>query len=144
MNFFNIWFGMVQHHTQFGCRVSRKFVKTYRFCRAEENNQWDLLKLFELFFSFVQVRQISLLFVLFHWKSVQLPVQVCCLFTFNFIVHFSKEKKRVGFLLVCITVSELFLKTPGWFFWLSPVTSTLKIIIVLYVIFWVKFQNCPI
>jgi len=32
-----------------------------------------------------------------------------------------------------------FLKTPGCFFWLSPVTSTLKIIIDLYVIFWVKF-----
>jgi len=39
MSFFNLWFGMVQHQTQFGCRVSGKFVKMYRFSRAEEDNQ---------------------------------------------------------------------------------------------------------
>jgi len=35
-------------------------------------------------------------------------------FTFNFIVHYSKEKKRVEFLLVCIKLA--FLKTTGCFF----------------------------
>jgi len=44
-------------------------VKIYRFYRAEEDSQWNLLKLFELlFFPFFQVPQISLLFVLFHLK----------------------------------------------------------------------------
>jgi len=74
MNCFNVWFGIVQHQTQFGCKASGKFVKMYRFARAEEDNQWNLLKLFELFFSFIQVLQISLLFVLFHYKSVQLTI----------------------------------------------------------------------
>jgi len=45
-------------------------------------------------------------------------------------------------LLVCITWD--FLKTPGCFFWLGPITSTLKIVMDLSVVFRVKFQNCPI
>ena len=36
-----------------------------------------------------------------------------------------------------------FLKTPGGF-WLGPITLTLKIIMDLYLIFWVKIQNLPI
>jgi len=39
-------------------------------------------------------------------------------FTFNFIAHFSKEKKRVGF----------FKNTRVVVFWLGPITITLKII----------------
>jgi len=35
-------------------------------------------------------------------------------FTFNFIVYYSKEKKRVEFLLVCVKLA--FLKTTGCFF----------------------------
>jgi len=49
-------------------------------------------KLFELFFSFFQVDQISLLFVRFHEKSLQLTVQVCCLFYFLLHSTFCKRK----------------------------------------------------
>jgi len=50
-------------------------------------------------------------------------------FTFYFIVHVLKEKKRVGFLVGFI----VFLSGLHWkkrvFFWLGPITSTLKIIV---------------
>jgi len=43
---------MVQHQKQFGCREGRKLVEIYRFYRAEEDTQQNLLTLFESFFSF--------------------------------------------------------------------------------------------
>jgi len=45
---------------------AEKFIQIFRFYRAEEDNQQNLIKLLELFFSFFQVLHISLLFVLFH------------------------------------------------------------------------------
>ena len=36
-------------------KTAQKLIKIYRFSRAEENNQWNLLKLFELFLTFFQV-----------------------------------------------------------------------------------------
>jgi len=40
--------------------------KIYRFYRAEEDNQYNSLKLFELLFSHFEVPEIWLLFVLLH------------------------------------------------------------------------------
>jgi len=37
--FFNMWFGMVQHQKQLGCREGRKLIKIYRFNKAEEDSQ---------------------------------------------------------------------------------------------------------
>jgi len=36
----------------FDAEKAQKLVKIYRLCRAEEDNHWNLLKLFDLFFSF--------------------------------------------------------------------------------------------
>jgi len=55
---FSIWFGMFQNQKKFRCREGRKLVKIYRLCWAQENNLWN------------QAPRISLLFVLFDWKSV--------------------------------------------------------------------------
>jgi len=70
--------------------------------------------------NFVPVRFVSL-------KNVRLTVQVCYLFYFllHSTVRFSKEKKRVGILVSFVLA---FLKIPGWYFWLCPITSNLKII----------------
>jgi len=59
----------------------------YTDFRAEEDNQQNLLKLLAFFF-FFQVLQISLLFVLFHWKKLQLQYKCAAYFTF-------KEKSRI-------------------------------------------------
>jgi len=51
---------------------AEKLVKIYQLCRAQGDNHSNLLKLF-VFFSFFQVLQISLLFVLLDKKMI-----VCC------------------------------------------------------------------
>jgi len=51
-------------------KFQEQVLKISRFYRAEEDNQYTLLKLFELFFSLFQVLQIPLLFVLFHQKQI--------------------------------------------------------------------------
>jgi len=82
--FFNIWFGMVQHQKQLGCREGRKLVKICRFYRAKEDNQYNLIKLFELFFSFFQAFEIPLLLFLFHLKNMTVncaSVRLSLLFT---------------------------------------------------------------
>jgi len=81
--FFNIWFGMVQHQKQVGCREGRNIGQNIPILQS-----WRRLPL-----EFTQTVGIILLFssipshfvaVRFVWfiKKIQLTVQVCCLFYF--------------------------------------------------------------
>ena len=53
----------------FYAEMAEKLIKIYRFYRAEEDNQQNLLILFELFLTFFQVLKNSLLFVCFITKN---------------------------------------------------------------------------
>jgi len=88
--------------------------------------------------NFVAVRFVSL-------KNVQLTVQAYC--SCYFLLHnkFSKRTVKSGIFgeLYCFFYVP-FLENKRVFFWLGPITSTLKIIMDVYLIFWAKFQNSPI
>jgi len=64
-----VWYGPTSQ-TAWMQRIQKKWLNKYRIYRSEEDKQYNLLKLFELLFSFFQVLQISLLFVLFHSKKI--------------------------------------------------------------------------
>jgi len=61
--------------------MAQKLMEIYQFSRAEEDNQQNLLKLFELLLTFFQVLKnfVPDRFVSFK-KKLQLTVLVCCLF----------------------------------------------------------------
>ena len=114
---------------------AEKLIKINWFYRAEEDNQQNLLK---LFFSSLFVKSFKFRCCLFvslktslqlNCTSVllilQLTAQVCCLFYFLFHGTFSKEKKSGifgGFYFFKWALKNRV------FFWLGPITWTLKLI----------------
>jgi len=74
---------------------------------------------FDLFFSFFQVLQVSLLFVLFDFFKLQLTVQVSCLFYFLLHSRFFKGKAKSGFFgwFYCFFQVVFFKKNLGVFCW---------------------------
>jgi len=71
-------------------KKAEKFVKIYQLCRAEEDDHWNLLKLFTLFPFFKSFKIRCCLFCVIT-KKLQLAVQVPCLFYFYFVDFLKKS-----------------------------------------------------
>ena len=123
--FFNIWFGMVQHQKQFGCREGRNICKNIlilqswrRLPVAFTQNCSNFLLIFSSPSNFIAIH-----FVWSKRKIFSYLYNCAAYFTSYFIVHsrFLKAKVKSGFR--CFWSD--FVRKPGCFFWLGPITSTL-------------------
>ena len=123
--FFNIWFGMVQHQKQLGCREGKKIDLNVPILQSWRRSPVEFTQIFRSILCFssrtncVAVRFLSLKKI-HSWQN-----KCAAYFTFYFMIHFSKEKLPVGFI---VFFSEL-LKTPDDLVRLCATISILKIIV---------------
>jgi len=111
---------MTQHQTQLGCREGRKIIELHQFYSGEEDNQQNLLKLFELFFFFFKSFKFCCRSLVSSKKCTANCTSVLLILYFTSQYIFQRKSKEWDFSWVLLYfLSGLLKKTDVFFGWVQ-------------------------